>query len=126
QFAPQVSAIVKGTVVEFPNNDKIFHNVFSASRPARFDLGLYRSGASKSVKLKRAGVVDVFCDIHPTMVSRVLVLETDIFAMTESEGLFRMNADPPCTYPMMAWQSYVGPARGTVTVTAGKTDTINL
>jgi plastocyanin len=126
QFAPQVSAIVKGTVVEFPNSDKIFHNVFSASRPARFDLGLYRSGSSKSVTFKRAGVVDVFCNIHPNMVSRVLVLETELFDMTDSKGRFRIDGVPPGTYPVVAWQAYGEPARGTITVTPGKTAVVNL
>ena len=74
QFEPRVSVVVKGTTVDFPNEDKVYHNVFSNSRSARFDLGLYRSGSSKAVQFKREGVVDVFCNIHPDMSSRVLVV----------------------------------------------------
>src|SRR5690349_14010319 len=50
QFSPSLTVIPKGTTVDFPNQDKIFHNVFSVSRPARFDLGLYKAGSSKSVE----------------------------------------------------------------------------
>jgi len=66
QFDPPLTVVVRGTTVDFPNEDKIFHNVFSVSRPARFDLGLYKSGTMKSVEMKRSGVVDVYCNIHPT------------------------------------------------------------
>ena len=66
---------MKGTTIDFPNEDKIFHNVFSVSRPARFDLGLYKSGTAKSVEMKRAGIVDVYCNIHPEMIAKVKVLD---------------------------------------------------
>lgn len=126
QFAPRVNVVVKGTVVDFPNQDKIFHNVFSTSRAARFDLGLYRSGSSKSVKFRRPGVVDIFCNIHPNMVSRVLVLETDLYDMTDSAGRFRIDGVPPGTYPVIAWQAYGKPARGQVIVRAGQVSTLEL
>ena len=38
-FSPQVLAITVGTVVDFPNNDRTYHNVFSLSKVQRFDLG---------------------------------------------------------------------------------------
>src|SRR4051794_9682364 len=47
-FVPEVLAVTRGTTVEFPNDDKIYHNAFSLSRVAKFDLGLYRGGAVKS------------------------------------------------------------------------------
>src|SRR4051812_14103644 len=66
-FEPRVMVVEKGTTVDFPNEDKVFHNVFSLSRGNQFDLQLYKAGTSKSVQLKRAGVVDVYCNIHPQM-----------------------------------------------------------
>lgn len=120
QFSPRVSVIVKGTTVEFPNEDKIFHNVFSPSRPARFDLGLYRSGASKSVDFKREGVVDVFCNIHPEMSSRVLVVPSSHFATTDAQGKFRIDGVPPGTYPVVVWHPNGTEVRKTLTVEAGK------
>src|SRR4051812_47498712 len=45
QFTPAVSVALLGSSIEFPNNDKIFHNVFSLSKIAHFDLGLYKAGA---------------------------------------------------------------------------------
>jgi len=126
QFVPQLSVIVKGTTVDFPNDDKIFHNVFSQSRAKRFDLGLYRSGESKSVLFDRAGVVDVFCNIHPDMQSRILVVPTGHFAMTDERGAFRIDAIPPGTYPVVAWHAHGRETRGTVTVEPGKSATLAL
>ena len=124
QFAPRVSVVVKGTTVDFPNEDKIFHNVFSLSRPARFDLGLYKSGASKSVQMKRAGVVDVYCNIHPEMSSRVLVVPTTFFTTTDASGKFRIDGVPAGTYPIVAWQAYGTEQRGQVKIEPGKAATV--
>jgi plastocyanin len=124
QFEPRVSVVVKGTTVDFPNDDKVYHNVFSTSRPARFDLGLYRSGASKSVQFKREGVVDVFCNIHPDMSSRVLVVPTTLFAATDASGKFRIDGVPVGTYPIVAWHPSGAEARGQVKIERGKAATI--
>jgi plastocyanin len=125
QFEPRVSVVVKGTTVDFPNDDKVFHNVFSTSRPARFDLGLYRSGASKSVPFKREGVVDVFCNIHPDMWSRVLVVPTTLFAATDTSGKFKIDGVPAGTYPIVVWHPYGGETRGQVKIEAGKAASVS-
>ncbi len=120
QFEPRVSVVVKGTTVDFPNDDKVYHNVFSTSRPARFDLGLYRSGSSKAVQFKREGVVDVFCNIHPDMSSRVLVVPTTLFAATDASGKFRIDGVPVGTYPIVVWHPNGAEVRGQVKIERGK------
>jgi plastocyanin len=121
QFAPRLSVVVKGSTIDFPNEDKIFHNVFSASRAARFDLGLYRSGSSKSVEFKREGVVDVFCNIHPEMMSRVLVVPSPYFAMTNAQGKFRIDGVPAGTYDVVVWHPNGTEVRQSIKVEPGKT-----
>jgi len=124
QFEPRVSVVVKGTTIDFPNEDKVYHNVFSNSRAARFDLDLYRSGSSKSFQFNRPGVVDVFCNIHPDMTSRVLVVPNTMFAATAASGEFRIDSVPAGTYPIVAWHPNGKEARGQIKIEGGKAATV--
>ncbi|HSD89005.1 MAG TPA: hypothetical protein VLB44_15865 [Kofleriaceae bacterium] len=126
QFEPPLTVVVKGTTIDFPNEDKIFHNVFSVSRPARFDLGLYKSGTAKSVEFKRSGVVDVYCNIHPDMIAKVKILENGYYTISDSKGAFRIDGVPAGTYPVVAWLPSGDEARGTATVKAGESVEVKL
>lgn len=116
QFIPSLTVVVQGTTVDFPNEDKVFHNVFSFSEAARFDLGLYKSGTSRSVTFRRPGVVNLYCNIHPEMISKIKVLPTHYYSVVGKDGTFRIDHVPPGTYPLVAWQSYGPEFRGQVTV----------
>jgi hypothetical protein len=100
---PYVLAITVGTTVDFPNHDRTYHNVFSLSRPRRFDLGRYPQGESKSLRFDRPGVVRVFCDIHSHMSAFILVFAHRFFATTDAEGRFRLDDVPPGAYTLVAW-----------------------
>ena len=114
-FVPHVLAVTVGTTVDFPNNDRTYHNVFSLSREKRFDLGRYAAGASKAVRFDRPGVVRVFCDIHSHMNAFVLVFTHRYFAVTDDEGRYRIDGVPSGAYSVVAW--YEGVARETRAVT---------
>ncbi len=120
QFAPQVLVVTKGSTVSFPNEDKIFHNVFSLSPTARFDLGLYKAGTAKSVEMKRAGEVDVYCNIHPEMVAKIKVLDSPYYAVTEPDGAFTIAGLPPGTYAVEAWHAHGDAWKGQVTIADGE------
>lgn len=126
QFTPNVLVAPLGSSIEFPNEDKIFHNVFSLSKAARFDLGLYKSGVSKSVKAKKVGVIDLFCNIHPQMFAKILVVDTSFYAMTEADGRFTIPRVPPGTYELVAWQPKGEKLTTQVTVTRGRKSEINV
>ena len=102
-FFPHVLPIIVGTTVEWPNDDKIFHNVFSISETCVFDLELYKAPVVKSVVFEKPGRVDVFCSIHTAMNCIVLVLENPYFASTNEKGGYKILNVPPGTYKLKAW-----------------------
>lgn len=125
-FVPHVLAIRTGTTVDFPNSDRIYHNVFSLSATRRFDLGRYAVGRSKAVRFDRPGVVRVFCDIHSHMSAFILVFAHRYFAVTQPDGVFQLPPVPPGTYMVSGW--YEGEVRATrqVVVRAGETAAVDL
>ena len=108
-FVPHVLAVMVGTIVEFPNSDLIYHNVFSLSRAKRFDLGRYAAGKSKGVLMDRTGVVRVFCDIHSHMNAFILVFNHPFFDVTDVDGRFELPSLPAGNYTVVGW--YEGEAR---------------
>ena len=101
-FVPHVLAITVGTIVDFPNSDNTYHNVFSLQAP-RFDLGRYAAGRSKSVRFDRPGIVRVFCEIHSHMSAFILVFNHRYFAVTSPDGRYQIGRVPPGRYTLVAW-----------------------
>jgi plastocyanin len=102
-FVPHLLAITAGTMVDFPNSDRIYHNVFSLSKTKSFDLGRYAAGRSKSIRFDRPGIVRVFCDIHSHMNAFILVFNHPFFSVTDADGRYRIDNIPPGTYNVVAW-----------------------
>jgi plastocyanin len=119
RFVPHVLAVMVGTVVDFPNSDLTYHNVFSLSRAKRFDLGRYAAGKSKGVRMDRPGVVRVFCDIHSHMSAFVLVFNHPFFDVTDENGRFELPAVPMGAYTIIGW--YEGEVRVSRPVTVPAT-----
>jgi plastocyanin len=114
-FVPHLLAITVGTTVDFPNNDRTYHNVFSLSKGQRFDLGRYGAGHSKAVRFDHPGVVRVFCDIHSHMNAFILVFNHRFFNITDPDGSYQIDGVPPGTYTLVAWIE--GAVRDTKSVT---------
>jgi plastocyanin len=125
-FVPHVLAVRTGTIVDFPNSDRIYHNVFSLSPTRRFDLGRYAVGHSKSIRFERPGVVRVFCDIHSHMSAFILVFAHRYFAVTQPDGTFQLPPVPAGTYMLAAWFEGEVRANRQVVVRPGETSIADL
>jgi plastocyanin len=121
QFVPRVLAITVGTTVDFPNNDKTFHNVFSLSRVRAFDLGRFPPGRTGSVRFDRPGIIPVFCDIHSHMSAYILVFSHPFFAVSDDDGRYEIGGVPAGPYSLMVWSELGRAAARRVVVGEGGT-----
>ena len=95
KFVPSWAVVQRGTAIQFPNMDNIYHNVFSLSSGNSFDLGLYNSGGeAKTHTFTEPGSVDVYCNIHPQMAASVLVVPNKLFAKVKPDGTFEIAGVP--------------------------------
>ena len=125
-FTPGVLVVPAGSTVEFPNRDDFFHNVFSYSSPKRFDLGRYRQGESKSVRFDEPGVVRIYCEVHESMRSAVIVSENPYWAIADDEGRFTIEGVPAGTWELELWHSDRESRTITVDVASGRTTSITV
>lgn len=121
RFLPHVLPVVKGTRVEFPNEDDVYHNVFSLSSAATFDLGRYPRGTSKSVTFTNTGTVQVFCHIHSDMSAVVLVLDNPYFSTPTAAGRYAIDNVPAGDYTVVGWHERARPIVQHVHVGDGET-----
>jgi plastocyanin len=103
RFSPQFLAIAAGQSVAMPNDDAIYHNVFSYSTPNDFDLGLYPAGESRTVAFRHAGVVRTYCSIHESMSGTIFVAPTRHFAVMRANGEFEIRDVAPGRYKLTTW-----------------------
>ncbi|HEX9880420.1 MAG TPA: hypothetical protein VGB25_09525 [Candidatus Binatia bacterium] len=108
KFIPRVSAVRVGTLVSFPNDDKTWHNVYSASETKSFDLGLFPPGESRGVTMDKAGVVRILCNVHPTMEAYVVVMNHPFFAVPNERAVYRIPSLPVGEYRLEVWHPEAG------------------
>jgi plastocyanin len=103
RFEPALLVIPVGGIVDFPNRDPWFHNVFSLYRGKRFDLGLYQAGSQRSVRFDKLGPSYLFCNIHPGMSAVILAVESDLFGISGRAGRVEISNVPPGRYELHVW-----------------------
>jgi len=102
-FEPHVLVVPVGSVVEFPNRDPFFHNVFSLFEGKKFDLGLYEAGSTRNVSFDRKGISYIFCNIHAEMSAVVVAVDTPYFGISNRKGELVIPNVSPGRYTMRIW-----------------------
>jgi len=117
-FSPPFLAVARGGAVSMPNDDAIYHNVFSFSEPNQFDLGLYPSGESRAVSFEHPGVVRIFCSIHESMNGTLFVAPSPWFAVVDPDGSYAITDIPNGRYRLRTWAEKLPPTEREVTLPA--------
>ena len=108
-FDPHILVVPVGAMVEFPNHDPFFHNVFSLFEGKRFDLGLYEAGTTRMVRFDRLGISYIFCNIHPEMSAVVITMATPLYAISNRDGQLSLAGVPYGRYMLHVWSEGMGP-----------------
>jgi hypothetical protein len=116
RFEPELIIVPTGSKVSFPNLDPIFHNIFSLSRTQSFDLGYYSEGKIREVAFPKAGIVQVYCHVHPEMYGVIVVASSRWTAKPSVDGSFNWSNVSPGKYKLMLWQRSAGLVHKNVTV----------
>ncbi len=124
-FKPRILPVVKGTTVDFSNDDTVIHNVFAPPGAAQqFNLGTYGVGVTKKVTFTNLGEVPLLCNVHAEMIAYVLVLQNPYVDLTDKAGNFEIRDVPPGTYTVKVWHEKLKEKSQKVTVEAGKAATV--
>lgn len=103
QFVPAVLAVRTGTLVRFPNNDQIRHQVYSFSAAKRFELPLFQGSTAAPVRFDQAGLVTVGCNIHDWMLGYIYVTQDPWYGVTDSKGQVTFANLPTGSYSLTLW-----------------------
>ena len=125
-FAPGFLAIAAGQSVAMLNDDAIYHNVFSYSKPNDFDLGLYAAGLSRQVTFAYPGAVKLYCSIHESMNGVVFVSPTPWFAVADADGRFVLRGVPPGAQRLRTWNEKLPETEHRIDVPANGVATIEV
>ncbi|MEO6776405.1 MAG: hypothetical protein ABI467_25905 [Kofleriaceae bacterium] len=119
-FLPHVLAIPVGSTVTFPNFDGVFHNVFSTSPIAPFDLGIYKAGEAREYTFQREGIIRLGCNLHANMSAYIAVVSAPAYVITDDAGKFAFAHLAPGKYHLKAWsERSKAPVEQDITIKAG-------
>jgi plastocyanin len=123
EFLPHVMAIPVGSTVTFPNYDTVFHNVFSTSPLAPFDLGIYKIGEAREFTFAKEGIIRLGCNLHANMSGYIAVVAAPAYVVTDQAGAFAFQHMAPGKYKLRAWsERSLAPIVQDVTIKAGKNE----
>lgn len=101
-FTPHILVVQAGTSVEFRNSDGMPCRIYSVSPAGIFVLPRQEAMATK-LTFDRPGVIEIRCADHPHIRAFLIVKENPYFAVTDSEGRYRISNLPPGRYTLQVW-----------------------
>ncbi len=127
-FQPHILVVQQGTAVRFLNSDSVAHNVYwpsvNGNKKMGHNLGTWPQGATREFTFSVAGIVPLFCNVHPDMSGYILVSPTPYYATTNAAGEFTIKNVPDGSYSITAWHE--GYKTQTSQVTVSGSTALNL
>jgi hypothetical protein len=103
RYVPHIFVVAEGTALQLKSSDPILHTVHM-SGAANSNVPFPFQNQYVPVTLQRPGVVDLKCNAgHVWMNAEVLVVKHPYYAVTGSDGAFRLTDVPAGEYEIAAW-----------------------
>ena len=109
QFEPRNSVVMIGSTVEFINDDREVHNIFSKSRNNQFNLGAMAAGTSRSITLDTPGPIVLRCNLHKDMVGTLFVVPNGYYSRPGENGEYHFDQVKSQDYLMQYWHPRLSP-----------------
>ncbi len=124
-FVPPVMAGTVGGTLIIENTDPVLHNThlkLQFKRRGRTVANVALPVAGLTIEnnraLRRPGLIDVSCDAHTWMHSKIWVFDHPYYAVTGEDGSFQIGDLEPGTYVVKVWHEVLGEREREVTVAA--------
>ena len=128
RYKPHVLGIRVGQSLEIRNSDPVLHNIKAIAKKNRpFNVSQPTAGMKTSRTFNAPEVmVNLECNVHGWMKAYVGVRPDPFFAVSASNGSFKIEGLPPGTYEIEAWHERFGTQTATVTIAGTETKTANI
>jgi hypothetical protein len=130
RFEPHVAVGFKGNLFMAKNDDPVLHqfDLHAAIGGAEiFSIGLHEQGSSVTKTLRKTGLMELSCYVHPWQRAYVYIFDHPYAAVTGEEGGFVIKDVPPGVYTIKVWHEALGVEEiKNVEVESSKTSTIKL
>ena len=122
-YRPHVVGLQAGQPLTLINSDPTLHNVHViAQHNKAFNVGMAIEGQRMTRYFHAAEVmIKAKCDVHPWMASWIGVVDNPYFAVTGTDGRFRIEGLPAGTYTLELWHEALGTRRAEATLGEGET-----
>ena len=115
-YIPRIVVVPAGGTVDFLNSDRLLHNIHAAPKlNAPFNLTQPKN-RTIPITFAKPEIIRIICDLHPWMVSWVVVAAHPFYAITGADGQFAFDNLPPGQYKLQVWHERLGTVRANVTV----------
>ena len=105
EYLPHVQIVKRGAKVMLSNADAALHNSnFKLHDVSLFNEAQPEGAPPREVKLDKAGLFSVNCDVHTWMRAFVMVVDHPYYAITDESGHFSLTDVPAGHYTLKLWR----------------------
>ena len=129
-YIPHLQVAQRNARLEVLNEDSVLHNIHAyepVGSALRTMFNLAQPNAAKvrrRLKTRRGEAVRIECDAHKWMLSWVYLVKNPYYAVTDSEGAFRIDGIPPGAYQLTVWHPTLGKQKHRATIRPNGAETI--